>query len=287
MRVLVTGAAGQLGLELMSRLAVDGHEPVGVDLGECDIAVPGAARATLDRHRPVAVINCAAYTAVDRAEGDRDAAFRANAAGPELLAAACAGAGVRLIHISTDFVFDGTAGAPIPEDAEPHPLGVYAESKLAGEEAVRAAGGDHVIVRTSWLFGRRGPNFVLTIRRLAETRTELTVVADQWGSPTWTGDLAPALIRLASGTRRGTYHLTNQGQTTWHGLAEAIVAEGGLATAVRAVTTQEYPTAARRPRYSVLDNRAWREDGETPLPEWRSALRSYLGELAAASPARP
>jgi len=282
--VLITGAYGQLGRELMGLLPAAGHEAAGIDLDSCDIAAEGAALAALREHRSEAVINCAAWTKVDAAEDDVDAAFRANATGPRMLATACATVGARLIHLSTDFVFDGEATGPIPEDALPRPLGVYGSTKLAGELAVREFCSDRVVVRTSWLYGQRGPNFVLTMLRLAQQGRELKVVADQRGAPTWTGHLAPALIRLLEGRRAPLYHLTNHGEVSWHGFATAVLAAAGENASVAALTTEQFPTRARRPRYSVLDNRRWRDDGEPPLPDWRDGLDAYMAELRTWTP---
>jgi dTDP-4-dehydrorhamnose reductase len=189
---------------------------------------------------------------------------------------------VRLCHISTDFVFDGEGEAPLDEWAPVHPLSVYGASKLAGEEEVRALCADHRIVRTAWLFGRDGPNFVLTMLRLARERPELRVVADQSGSPTWTGHLAPAVVRLLEVGTPGTYHLTASGVATRHEWAATVVACAGLETPVVPVTSDEFPLPARRPRAAVLDNRAWRLLGEAPLPDWREGVRRYLETLSAA-----
>jgi len=275
MRVLVFGAGGQLGRELVG-LRSRPHEVTGLTRAECDIAQPGAAAAALQAHHPGAVINCAAWTKVDAAETQRDDAFRANALGPRLLAEACRDAEVLLCHISTDYVFDGTATAPIPEDAPTHPVGVYGESKLAGEEAIRATTPQHQIVRTSWLYGQDGPNFVLTMLRLGAEREELRVVADQRGAPTWTGHLAPALLRLLDHAMPGTYHLTNSGETTWCDFARAIMADAHLPARVLPTTTAEYGAPAPRPAYSVLDNAAWRALEEPPLPAWENGLQAYL-----------
>ena len=288
MRVLVTGAGGQLGRESTLALAAAGHPVVPLGRARLDISVPGAAARALGEHRPEAVLNCAAWTAVDAAEDDPDAARRANAVGPGLLAAACRAAGVRLCHLSTDFVFDGTASAPIDESAVPHPLGVYGASKLEGEVEVRRHCPDHQLVRTAWLYGQDGPNFVLTMLRLARERGALRVVADQRGCPTWTGSLAPALVRLLERGTPGTYHLVNAGEASWHEFARAILEDAGLAAVpVEPIGTADFPTRARRPAYSVLDGRAWRELGEDPLPPWREALRSYLAGLTARSSPPP
>jgi dTDP-4-dehydrorhamnose reductase len=199
-----------------------------------------------------------------------------NATAAGIVAGACAAAGVRLCHMSTDYVFDGTATEPIDESAPTAPRSAYGRTKLHGELAVRERCPDHLIVRTSWLFGRAGPNFVLTILRLAAERSEVRVVADQRGTPTWTGHLAPAVLRLIEIGPPGTYHLTNSGVTTWHGLAVAATRMRGIETNVIPITTAEYPTPAARPAYSVLDNRRWRELGEPPLPSCEEGLSSYL-----------
>jgi dTDP-4-dehydrorhamnose reductase len=281
MRVLVVGAGGQLGRELAG-LRGHAHEIVGLTRVECDIAEPGAAAGALQQHRPDAVINCAAWTKVDAAETQPDDAYRANAEGPRLLAEACNAHGVLLCHISTDYVFDGTATSPIPEDAATNPQGAYGASKLAGEQAIREATAGHQIVRTSWLYGMDGPNFVLTMLRLGAERDELPVVADQRGAPTWTGHLAPALLRLIERGTPGTYHLTNGGETTWCDFARAIMQAAHLRARVQPTTTAEYGAPAPRPAYSVLDNRAWSSIGEPPLPAWESGLSAYLDQRGAA-----
>lgn len=287
MRVLVTGAKGQLGGDVVASLRQAGHEAVGASRqGEVsiDITDPASVARAMAEVRPAAVVNCAAWTAVDAAEGDADGAYSVNALGPRLLAAACAAAGAMLTHISTDFVFDGEAAAPIDEWSPTRPLGVYGASKLAGELEVRSLCPRHQIVRTAWLYGGDGPNFILTMLRLARERGELRVVDDQRGSPTWTGHLAPALVRLLELDVPGIYHLVNDGDTTWHGLAAAIVEESGLDARVHAIQTLDYPTPARRPAYSVLDCRAWRLLREPPLPPWRDGLRAYLAERATRPP---
>jgi dTDP-4-dehydrorhamnose reductase len=220
---------------------------------------------------------------VDAAETEEVAATGVNADGPRVLAEACRPRGILLCHLSTDYVFDGTATEPIDEMAAPNPQSAYGRSKLTGEEAVRAILPHHLIVRTAWLYGQEGPNFVLTMLRLARERGALRVVADQWGSPTWTGHLAPALVRLVERGTPGTYHLTNSGSTTWFGLAQAIVEEAGLQVPVEPLATSDYPTAAPRPAYSVLANHAWAASGEAPLPAWRAGLHAYLAERGSTS----
>jgi dTDP-4-dehydrorhamnose reductase len=277
--MLVTGGAGQLGRELFDTATAAGHEVRSTTRAECDITSPAAVRAVLEDADPEVVINCAAWTGVDAAESDSDAAFRANAIGPRVLAGACALRDILLVQMSTDYVFDGTATSPIDEWQRPNPRSAYGASKLAGETEVRTLARRHMVIRTSWLYGQGGPNFVLTILRAAAERPELRVVSDQLGCPTWTGHLAPALLAVIERDLPGTVHLTNSGAVSWHGFAEAIIAAAGGDTPVTPITTAEYPTAAYRPRYSVLDNRVCRMLGEAPLPPWQDGLRSYMAQL--------
>lgn len=278
------GVPGQLGGELVDAGVRRGHDMIGLTQAQCDITDAGAVDRAVTEVRPQAVVNAAAWTRVDAAEDHEAAAASVNATGAGIVAAACAAAGIRCCHVSTDYVFDGTATAPIPESAAASPRSAYGRTKLQGELAVRERCSDHLIVRTSWLYGRQGPNFVLTMLRLAAERPELRVVADQHGAPTWTGHLAPAMLRLLQIGPAGTYHLTNSGVTTWYDFAVATIRARGLGVAVVPITTAEYPTPAERPRYSVLDNRAWRALGEPPLPDWQEGLRAYLASLDAGEP---
>jgi dTDP-4-dehydrorhamnose reductase len=275
----VLGTPGQLGGELVDEGVRLGHEMIGVTQAECDITDGAAVDGVIAAHRPDAVVNCAAWTQVDAAESHEAQAEAVNATGAGLVASACAAAGIRCCYVSTDYVFDGTATAPIDEDAPTGPRSAYGRTKLHGEIAVRDRCPDHLIVRTSWLYGRQGPNFVLTMLRIAGERPEVRVVADQRGAPTWTGHLAPAMLHLLEVGSPGTYHLTNSGVTTWHGLALAAIRARGFTTEVVPITTAEYPTPATRPAYSLLDNRAWRDLGEPPLPAWEDGLRAYLASL--------
>ena len=279
MRILLTGGAGQLGRDLFDSATAAGHEVRATTRADCDITSPSAVRDALEDANPEVLINCAAWTKVDAAESDPDAAFRDNALGPRVLAAACAARDVLLVHMSTDYVFDGNATSPIDEWQTPNPRSTYGASKLAGENEVRAIARRHLVVRTSWLYGRDGPNFVRTMLRAAGQGRPLRVVADQLGSPTWTGHLAPALLRVIARDLPGTFHLTNSGVVSWHGFAEAIIAATGGSALVTAITTAEYPTVAPRPPYSVLDNRVWRLLGEAPLPDWQDGLSSYVARL--------
>ena len=277
MRLLVLGAGGQLGHDL-GRAATDA---TALTRAQCDVTDIASVRRAFTEHRPEAVINAAAWTQVDAAEEHEPEATAVNGTGAANVALVCAERGARLCHVSTDYVFDGTAAEPIHEDAIPNPVSAYGRSKLAGERAVRDALGDAaLIVRTAWLYGAQGPNFVLTMLRLARARGALRVVADQIGSPTWTGHLAPALLRLVERHATGIFHVTNSGATSWHGFATAILRQSGLDhVPVDAISTAEYPTPARRPAYSVLDNGRWRGLGESPLPSWEEGLRRYLESL--------
>ncbi len=278
-RILLTGGDGQLGRELMDCASKAGHTVRSTDRGDCDISDSIRVCEVLDETDAEVVVNCAAWTRVDDAESDPDAAFRLNALGPRVLAAACDKRNILLIQLSTDYVFAGDATAPIDEWQPPQPRSVYGASKLAGENEVRGLTRRHVIVRTSWLYGRHGPNFVLTMLRARERQAPLQVVSDQMGSPTWTGHLAPALLRLIERDIPGTYHLTNSGAVSWHGFAQAIFESTDDSTTVVPISTAQNPTPAPRPAYSVLDNRVWRLLGESPLPNWREGLDAYLASL--------
>jgi len=285
--VLVTGANGQLGRQLLAT-PVRGLDVVGVDRQQCDISDAASVARCFAQHRPALVINAAAYTQVDRAESDAERAYAVNRDGTRHLAQACAAAGVPLLHVSTDYVYDGSKATPWRVGDAVAPLGVYGASKLAGETAVRAEPVPHVILRTGWVFGEYGNNFVRTMLRLAAVRDELRVVADQHGGPTWTGDLAAALFTLArqhldgGAVPWGTYHYGGQPATTWHGFAQTIVAEAYAAgllsrlTPVRAIATREFPTPARRPANAVLAMDDTLQQLHLPAPDWRVGLRRVL-----------
>jgi dTDP-4-dehydrorhamnose reductase len=288
--LLVFGAAGQLGRALFTLAPAEGIDTVGLDRRDVDVTDIAAVRRAVEGHRPDAVINAAAYTAVDRAEQEPDLAHAVNHDGARHLAEACAAAGVPLVHVSTDYVFDGLGEGPYAEDAPTGPTGVYGRSKLAGELAVRRAlPGAHLIVRTAWVFSATGHNFVRTMLRLARERETLRVVADQYGSPTAADDLAAALLAmarrlLADPSVAGTYHWAGTPPTTWHGLAEAVVEEARrhgpvAAHTVEPIPTSAYPTPAARPANSVLDTtKAERVFGIAP-PDWRAAVARVVERL--------
>ena len=288
MKLLMLGAGGQVGRELCRLAWPAGYGITAFDRDGIDIADREQVFAAVARERPDIVINAAAYTAVDRAESEPDIAWASNCSGPANLAAACDDALIPLIHLSTDYVFDGTKSGPYGEDDPVKPLGVYGKSKEAGDQAVRGALAHHVILRTAWVYSAHGQNFVKTMLRLGAERPVLRVVADQTGSPTSAADIAAAIAgvvrRLAAGGAQwGTYHFAGAGAVTWHGFAEAIFELAapwrGPPPLVEAIATAEYPTPARRPANSVLDCRRIGEAfGIVPRP-WREALAEVIREL--------
>jgi dTDP-4-dehydrorhamnose reductase len=280
MRILLTGASGQVGGELAKLLPAHG-EVIAVDRAALDLANPDAIVAVMRETAPDVVVNAAAYTAVDLAERERDAAFAVNGGAPRVFAEEARRAGAVLVHYSTDYVFDGRATAPYDESSAPGPLNVYGESKLEGERAIAASGAAALVLRTSWVYGLTGRNFFLTIRRLARERDELRIVADQTGTPNWSRDLAQATARLvalgrdALGERAGLYHFSSTGSTTWHDFARAIVGarEKPLVTPI---ATSEYPTPARRPAYGVLATGKFERTFGFRLPAWQDGLAACL-----------
>ena len=275
MRWLITGSKGQLGTDLQLQLADE--EIKALDLPELDITDSTAVDALVAQFRPDVLINAAAFTAVDPAEEQEELAYKVNATGPAVLAAAIARHGGTLIHISTDYVFAGTATEPYQPGDTPDPQSAYGRTKLAGELAVRELLPEaSYVVRTAWVYGAFGGNFVKTMARLESTNETVSVVDDQRGSPTWSSDLASGLIELArrrDSVPTGTYHLTNTGDTTWFGLTQAIFEELGTDPArVLPTTTDKFPRPAPRPAYSVLSPDAWVGAGLTALPHWRDAL---------------
>ncbi len=285
--LLITGCKGQLGSELSSQAlrAADVAFARGIDLPEVDLTDPFAVRDTVEEwarvvksdspHHRLVVINPAAYTAVDKAEEDEETAYAVNAAAPALLATACGSVGARMVQLSTDYVFPGDATEPYEIDAPTGPKSAYGRTKLAGEDAVRELLPDASwIVRTAWLYGAGGPNFVKTMAALERTKDTVSVVADQVGSPTWAGDLANRLLALArSDTPAGTFHGTNQGAVSWHGFTQAIFEELGADPArVLPTDSAAFVRPAPRPAYSVLSPRAWDGAGLPPFPGWRAAL---------------
>lgn len=291
--ILVTGGSGQLARALAAAAGERCLRVVGRP--ECDFDRVLSLPALLAAVRPSLVINAAAHTAVDRAESEKQAALRANRDGPAVLAAWCTAAGIPLIHVSTDYVFDGAKGAPYAEDDATNPIGVYGASKLAGERAVLATYPRAIVLRTSWVYAASGRNFVLTMLNLARSRDHLRVVADQKGCPTAAGDLAAAILGIADILARegwqdrfgGVFHAAGTGWTTWHGLARAAIMRGGAfglpQPRVEAITTAEFPTPTRRPADSRLDCSRLEQVFGLRLPPWEDALGRTIAGIFGAS----
>jgi dTDP-4-dehydrorhamnose reductase len=281
---LVTGAGGQLGTDLQAVLT--GQDVTALGRDRLDLTDESTVRAVVREWlagatgQPV-VLNAAAYTAVDAAEDDEPTAQLVNGEAPGWLAQELAGRG-RLVHVSTDYVFDGTATEPYGVADDPAPRTAYGRTKLAGERAVAAAGGDAVVVRTAWVYAAHGSNFVRTMLRLEAERDTVSVVADQTGSPTWSADLARGLVAAAQTGATGVLHATNSGATTWRGLARAVFELAGAdPERVLSTTTDAFPRPAHRPAYSVLDPDSWTAAGLPALPPWQESLRACLAQLGA------
>ncbi|WP_044873078.1 dTDP-4-dehydrorhamnose reductase [Pseudomonas sp. LFM046] len=286
MKILITGNNGQVARELRLALA-DKANVIALGRDRLDLANTELLRQQVRAQAPDLLINAAAHTAVDQAESEPEAAFAINATAPGVLAEEAAALGIPLIHYSTDYVFDGTGPGAYSEADAPNPLGVYGRSKLAGEQAIQAVGGQHLILRTSWVYSLHGRNFLLTMQRLLQEREELKVVDDQIGAPTWAGSIAQATAQLVEGWQSGNrhwgvYHLTNQGETSWFGFASAIAeglkAAGKPCARLLPIPSSEYPTPARRPLNSRLDCSKLARDWHVTLPDWRSALAECLAQ---------
>ncbi|HEY8101580.1 MAG TPA: dTDP-4-dehydrorhamnose reductase [Burkholderiaceae bacterium] len=283
MKILLTGRTGQVGYELERSLQSLG-EIVAVDRSQMDLSNLDQVRDVIRQVRPALIINPAAYTAVDLAESEPDLAMRINAEAPAVMAEEAKKLGAAMIHYSTDYVFDGTKRTPYVENDPTCPINVYGRTKLAGEQAIQAIGINHLILRTSWIYGMRGKNFLLTVLRLAQQRDELRIVADQYGTPTWCRTIADTTAHvIAQGQnsrdwwqeKSGVYHLTAQGQTTWGGLTEAILMNAALPKkpSVKGITTREYPLPAKRPGYSVMSCEKLMNATQIGLPTWEKALQ--------------
>ncbi len=294
MRILLLGAGGQLGREITDRASARGVELTGLDHTALDICDPAAVARALEAHRPDVVVNAAAYTAVDKAESEPEIAARINAFAPAHIAERCERYRTPFIHVSTDYVFDGTKPAPYVEQDPVAPIGVYGRTKAAGESAVRSATERHVIVRTSWVYGAHGHNFLKTVLRLARERDRLTIVADQHGCPTATRDLAEALLTAAAAAvageaRWGTYHFAGDGATTWHGFAAEIVRVAGprlgRTPEVAPITTADYPTPAQRPANSRLASDLFQRTFGLRAAPWQERVAEVVDTLLAEAPA--
>lgn len=282
MKLLVTGADGQLGRELRERAGTLDAEWEFTDVGELDISSRDMVLRHLTKSRPDVVINAAAYTAVDQAENEPDLAKQINELGAQYLAEGCRSIGSRLLHISTDFVFDGTSALPYREEDKPNPKSVYGRTKRDGEKAVLEHSARGVIVRTSWLYSAHGKNFVKTIMKLAREREELKVIEDQVGCPTWAGDLAMAVLTMVpklENTEPQIFHFCNSGAASWYDLAQAIVELAELDCRIVPIPTSDYPTPATRPAQSRLDTRSIRETFSIPVSHWRHSLAICINQL--------
>ncbi|MFP4219748.1 MAG: dTDP-4-dehydrorhamnose reductase [Phormidium sp.] len=289
MRILLTGVNGQLGSELQGTLASLG-EVVAVGRDRLDLSQPETLPGVVEEIHPDLIVNCAAYTAVDKAETEVELAHTVNAIAPGTLAKTAAKLEATLLHISTDYVFDGTQSRPYLETDTTNPIGEYGKSKFAGEMAILQTGFPHIILRTAWVYGVGGTgNFVKTMLRLGQERPELRVVADQVGTPSWTGDIGEAIAQIASQHQdlEGTYHFTNSGVASWYDFAVAIFEEAAAlgfplqVQRVYPITTAEYPTPAQRPAYSVLCGKKLEAILNEPAPHWRQGLRQMLTGLQA------
>lgn len=279
MKVLVTGVTGQLGYDVARELEKRHIEYKGTGSREMDISDAEAVKRVITAYHPDAIIHCAAYTAVDKAEDDYGRAMDVNAKGTLAIAKAAKEIDAKMLYISTDYVFNGHGTEPFTVDAATAPLNVYGLTKLFGEEAVQMELSKYFIVRISWVFGKNGNNFIKTMLRLGQTHEELTVVSDQWGSPTYTADLAPLLCDMINTDAYGIYHATNEGITNWAEFAAYIMEQTHLPCKVRPIPSSDYPTKAVRPLNSRLDKSSLDKAGFSKLPDWKDALRRYLKEI--------
>jgi len=275
MKLLIVGADGQLGTD-MARLLAPLAAVTALTFHDLDITDRAALRQAMEASRPEVVVNCAAYTAVNRAETEQDAAYRVNVLGARNVAQAARRVGARVVYFSTDYVFDGTASEPYDEEAPTGPLSIYGRTKLQGEQATREANPDHLILRLAWMYGSTGHNFVRTILRLARAKDELRIVDDQVGSPTFTEDVVHQLWTAIEDGCSGTYHCVNTGQASWHAFATRIVHRLGLNVPVIAIHTVDYPSPARRPAYSVLADRKFELEQLNGMRPWEDALDDCL-----------
>jgi len=279
MRILVTGARGQLGTDLVEELTRRGHDAIGADLPEMDITEEASVKAFFDESNPEAVIHCAAYTATDRAEQEPEVCHQVNAVGTRILAQACRERSIKMLYISTDYVFDGEGETPFAVDAPVGPLSVYGRTKYEGEVAVRELLEQYFIVRISWVFGLHGKNFVRTMLRLGKENPKVFAVCDQVGSPTYTRDLSCLLSDMIVTDRYGTYHATNEGFCSWYEFVLEIFAQAGYQTEVTPVDSDYFKSAIKRPANSRLEKSKLEANGFSRLPTWQDAVARYLQEL--------
>lgn len=279
MKVLVTGVRGQLGYDVVNELKKRNHEAVGVDINEMDITDSDSVERVITKEKPDAVIHCAAYTAVDAAEENKELCLRVNAEGTENIAKACKKIDAKMIYISTDYVFDGEGERPWEPEDERAPLNVYGLSKYEGELAVEKYLEKYFIVRIAWVFGVNGNNFIKTMLKLGKTKDEISVVNDQIGSPTYTYDLARLLVDMAESNKYGKYHATNEGLCTWYEFACEIFKQANIEVKVKPVTSDMFPSKAKRPHNSRMEKIKLDENGFTRLPDWKDALSRYLSVI--------
>jgi len=277
--ILITGILGQLGYDLAKEFTKRGVEYIAPSLEELELTTEAGAKNFILEKKPEVVVHCAAYTAVDKAESEAELALTVNGLGTRWVAEACREVGAKMIYISTDYVFGGDGKTPYEVDDEKKPVNVYGRSKLLGEDAVNAVVDKHFIVRTSWVFGINGHNFIKTMLKLGQTKKKLNVVNDQIGSPTYTPDLSKLLADMAASDKYGVYHATNEGFCSWADFAREIFEQAGLDVEVDGVPTIEYPTPAKRPFNSRLSKKSLDEAGFDRLPPWQDALKRYLVEL--------
>ena len=278
MKILITGADGMLGWDL-NRVLSENHEMILTDIPSLDITDLNQVKSYINRYKPDIIINSAAFTDVDGCESKEKLAYEVNSIGPKNLAIASREINSKLIHISTDYVFNGENDKPYIESDETGPINVYGETKLQGEELIRNTFDNHVILRTSWLYGINGNNFVKTMLELSKSHDEISVVDDQRGSPTYTSDLAIAISELLENDYHGTYHLTNSENCSWFEFAKEIFEISNIEVDVKPVVTDEFPRPAKRPKYSVLNNQKWKKSGLTPLRSYKEALNDFLINL--------
>lgn len=276
---MVTGYGGQLGYDVVQRGKSLGFDMYGTSSDDLDVTIEADVNQYIDQIKPNAIIHCAAYTAVDRAEDDRDACWLVNVDGTKHLVAAAGRIGAKFLYISTDYVFDGQGDVPFDEGDMPSPINYYGLTKFEGEKCVQEWTDTYFIVRVSWVFGINGNNFVKTMLRLAETRNELNVVGDQWGSPTYTLDLARLLMDMVQSDKYGTYHASNEGFCNWAEFAREVFRTTEKKVKVNSIATEQYPTRAVRPRNSCMSKKKLVDNGFDPLPTWQDAVARYANQL--------
>ena len=279
MKVLVTGANGQLGYDVIKQLNSVGIDYLGTDRESLDITNKEQVTRVINDYNPDVVIHCAAYTAVDKAEDEKDLCYSVNVLGTKYVAEACKEIDAKMVYISTDYVFDGEGDQPFDVTDKPNPINYYGQTKYEGEVEVQKILVKYFVVRISWVFGSNGNNFVKTMLRLGKEREEISVVADQIGSPTYTPDLAKLLVEMVKTVKYGVYHATNEGYCSWYEFACEIFKQAGVEVNLNPIMTEDYPTRARRPRNSKLSKSVLIKNDYTLLPSWENALRKMIGEL--------